>query len=74
MTEKYTRYEIQVKEQLGQDWSDWFDCWTIYYNDDGTTTLTGAVADQAALHGLLAEIRSLGLTLLTLGPGNRDGS
>ncbi len=28
--------------------------------------LTGAVADQAALHGLLNKIRDLGLTLLEL--------
>ena len=34
--------------------------------DDGSTSLTGAVADQAELHGLLAKIRDLGVTLISV--------
>ncbi len=56
-------YEIHVKGQLGSEWSSWFDDMTITYAD-GKTTISGAVADQAALHGLLAKIRDLGLTLI----------
>jgi hypothetical protein len=33
---------------------------------DGLTVLTGTIADQAALHGLLARIRDLGLPLISL--------
>ena len=35
---------------------------------DGTTTLTGAVADQAELHGILNRIRDLGVTLISVTP------
>ena len=37
-----------------------------------TSTLTGVVADQAQLHGILARLRDLGVTLLgcqVVGPG-----
>jgi hypothetical protein len=33
---------------------------------DGTTTLHGAIADQAELHGLLAKVRDLGTTLISV--------
>jgi len=56
-------YEIQVKGSLGPEWSAWFDSFTITQGDD-ETTLVGQVADQPALHGLLAKIRDLGLTLI----------
>jgi hypothetical protein len=38
----------------------------VSHQDDGTTSLTGAVTDQAQLHGLLAKIRDLGVTLLSV--------
>jgi hypothetical protein len=34
--------------------------------DDGTTTLSGPVVDQAALHGLLGKLRDVGLPLLSV--------
>ncbi len=34
--------------------------------DDGTTRLTGPLVDQRQLHGLLARVRDLGVTLLTV--------
>ena len=40
----------------------------LAHDPDGTTTLTGAVADQAELHGILTRIRDLGVTLITLAP------
>lgn len=58
-----TCYHICIREQLDATWSEWFDNLTITHDDDGGTTLTGLVADQAALHGLLNKIRDLGLTL-----------
>jgi hypothetical protein len=38
----------------------------LIHEDDGTTTLRGAVTDQAALHGLLAKVRDIGLTLISV--------
>ena len=61
-------YEIQVQGRLDASWSDWFDDVTITVEtgDDAPaiTTLTGTVADQAALYGLLQKLYTLGLPLL----------
>jgi hypothetical protein len=65
-------YQITVKEYLEDTWSEWFDSLTITHAQDGTTTLTGAVRDQAALHGLIAKIRDLGLTLVVVAPYTPD--
>jgi len=62
-------YQIRVKGNLDQKWSDWFDGCSITPQADGVTLLTGLVADQAALHGLLAKIRDLGLPLLSIERG-----
>jgi hypothetical protein len=59
-------YEITVKEQLDDTWSAWFDGLTVTPAPDGGTLLAGPVRDQTALHGLLAKIRDLGLTLVTI--------
>ena len=57
------RYKIQVQGELGDDWSIWFSGMTIAV-ECGVTTLSGTVADQAALHGILIKVRDLGLPLL----------
>lgn len=62
--ERHITYEIRVKGELGPEWSSWFDGFTITTDNDGETTLTGQIADQPALHGLLAKIQNLGLTLV----------
>jgi len=59
-------YRIVLKGQLDPDWSDWFDGLTITPAASGETILSGPIADQAALHGLLIKIRDLGLPLLSL--------
>jgi len=59
-------YEIRVKGCLDPKWSDWFDGFTITSQANDETLLTGPVADQAALHGLLNKIRDLGLPLLSM--------
>jgi len=60
------QYEIRLSGQLDQRWSDWFEGFTLTNQSDGTTTLTGPVVDQAALHGLLRRIGDLGVTLISL--------
>jgi hypothetical protein len=59
-------YAIRIAGQLGAEWAAWFDGLAITPEANGDTLLTGAVADQAALHGLLRRVRDLGLTLLAL--------
>jgi hypothetical protein len=58
--------EIVVKGQLDPDWSGWFEGLTITHNDQGETILAGPIRDQAALHGLLAKVRNMGLFLLSV--------
>jgi hypothetical protein len=60
------RYEIRVAGRLSSRWATWFDGLTLTNEEEGTTVLSGPVADQAALHGLLQKLRDLGLTLLSL--------
>lgn len=62
------QYEIRVKGHLGSRWAAWFDGLSIAYGTDGTTTIHGQVADQAALHGLLQKVRDLGLPLISVTP------
>ncbi len=59
-------YEIRLEGHLGLQWSDWFDGMTIKHTQNGETILSGPVADQAALHGLLAKIRDIGLPLIAI--------
>jgi len=58
-------YELRIDGHLDQHWSTWFGL-TLTHDDDGTTTLRGPVTDQAELHGLLAKVRDLGATLLSV--------
>jgi len=63
-----TSYELRIGGHLDQYWSTWFDGFTLTPEDNGTTTLRGAVRDQAELHGLLDKIRDLGTTLISVTP------
>lgn len=56
--------QIRIKGQLRPQWAEWFGGMAITWEGDGNTLLTGIVADQAALHGLLKKVRDLGLPLL----------
>jgi hypothetical protein len=57
-------YHIRVKGNLDQKWADWFEGFVITSRDSGETLMSGIVADQAALHGVLGKIRGLDLPLL----------
>ena len=59
-------YEFRIAGHLDDHWSAWLDGLTLTREADGTTTLRGAVADQARLHGLLAKLRDLGATLISV--------
>jgi hypothetical protein len=70
------RYEIRVYGVLDQRWSDWFDGLQLSGEPGGVTVIAGEVADQAALHGLLAKVRDLNLPLLSVhrvGPLSASG-
>ena len=58
--------EIIVKGHLDIDWSEWFDGLAIAHNDKDETMLTGQIRDQAALYGILARMRDLGLFLISV--------
>jgi hypothetical protein len=59
-------YEFRVKGVLDSGWSAWFEGLRVTSDQAGQTTIAGPVADQAALHGLLAKIRDLGLEVLVV--------
>jgi hypothetical protein len=59
-----TLYHLRVKGILDEKWTDWFDGFVMTSRNDGETLLSGQAPDQAALHGVLDKIHSLGLPLL----------
>ena len=59
-------YEIRVQGRLDPRWAGRFDAMSLTTGTDATTVLRGRVTDQAALHGLLARLRDLGLPLLSV--------
>ena len=64
-TDRPVTYEIKVEGRLDENWSDWFSGMAVTLEDD-VTILTGAVADQAALRGILTKIWDLNLTLISI--------
>ena len=63
-TQSMQLYQLGVREYLGDDLATWFSPFVLSHEQEGMTTLTGPVRDQAELHGLLGRIRDLNLTLL----------
>lgn len=61
-----TAYQIRVKGHLDRQWTDWFEGLSITHEANGETLITGPVADQAALHGLLKKVRDLGIPLISI--------
>jgi len=59
-------YQVRVAGHLDDHWADWFGGLALAHDSDGTTSLTGLVSDQAELHGLLAKVRDLGVTLISV--------
>lgn len=59
-------YQIRIEGHLDHQWADWFSGMSVTLEENGDTLLTGPVADQAALFGLLKKIRDLGLPLISV--------
>ena len=66
-------YILHIKEHLASNWSDEFEGLTVTYTPTGETQLSGFIPDQSALHGLLARIRDLNLTLILVSRIAIDG-
>jgi hypothetical protein len=75
MTERHTsrgdrpeagRYEIRLAGHLDARWAAWFDGLDVSQEGEGTTLISGPIADQAALYGLLQRVRDLGLPLVSV--------
>jgi hypothetical protein len=64
-------YEIRVRGRLEEWWEEVFDGMSVLPGDE-VTTIAGVVADQAALHGLLARVRDFGLVLISVKAGEDD--
>ena len=58
--------EIKIKGRLEKRWAEWFEGLTFTHENDGTTTLSGPLPDQAALHSILLKIRDMNLTLISV--------
>ena len=59
-------YEIRVKGQLDESWSDWLEGLEVTLLENGEMILSGHIGDQAALLGTLNKLYGLNLTLLAL--------
>ena len=59
-------YQIRIRGQIDESWSDWLGELAITPQPDGETLLTGPIIDQAALHGILDRLYALNLTLLAV--------
>lgn len=59
-------YQIRLNGCLPGQWSEWFGGMAVTLEESGDTLLTGPVKDQAALHGLLKQVRDLGIPLVSI--------
>jgi hypothetical protein len=67
------RCQIRLKGHLGRQWSAWFGGLSITLEANGDTVLSGLLADQAALYGVLKKIRDLGMFLLVINCAREQG-
>lgn len=61
-------YEFKIQGHVDSRWTDWFGDQFVAVQEDNYTFLTGVVADQAALHGILKKVRDLGVPLISVVP------
>jgi len=60
------RAEIRIEGRLDARWAEWFEGFDFDYTEPGSTILRGCVTDQAALFGLIAKLRDLGVKLISV--------
>jgi uncharacterized pyridoxamine 5'-phosphate oxidase family protein len=76
MDTQTTWYQFRIEGRLGSRWASWFEGLTLRHGEGDETVLSGAIQDQAALHGVLMKIRDLGLPLIEvrrMDPGTVEG-
>jgi len=56
--------EIRIQGCLDEEWSQWLSDLDIEYTPENETILSGLLPDQAALFGLIARMRDLGLQMI----------
>jgi hypothetical protein len=61
-----TIYQIRIKEQLDNQWAEWFSPLVIHNEPTGDATLTGPIRDQAQLMGILLRLHDLNISLLAV--------
>jgi hypothetical protein len=59
-------YEIHIEGLITDQWSDWFEGLAIQNHANQTTTISGLLADQAALFGVLTKIHALNLNIISV--------
>lgn len=69
----YQIYEIKIQGHLDTKWAEWYYGMTITHEDNGTTTLCGALPDQIVLHSVLDRIRDMNLQLISVNNLVSDG-
>jgi hypothetical protein len=60
------KVEIRVKGEMDKHWSEWFQGFEICEGEADETIIKGEAQDQAALYGLIAKLRDLGITLIAV--------
>lgn len=65
------RYEIYIKGHLSSDWADWFDGMQMRCLENGEMILSGMLADQSALMGVLNKLNRLNLAILSVNETGR---
>ena len=63
------RVEIRIDGHLDLSWADWLDGFALTHTEPGETILMGKIEDQAALYGLIAKLRDLGVKLISVKSG-----
>ena len=66
-TSRYVRYQVVIRGRLGEHLAGAFDHLELDQRP-GQTSLTGTFTDQAQLHGLLDQLRDLGIHLISVNP------
>ena len=63
------RYEIQVKGHLDASHAEWLGDLRLrpdFHRNQAITILSGVLADQAALHGVLNKLQAMSVALLNV--------